>query len=145
MIAAISDFFDGYLARKWQVVSPIGTILDPLADKVMMISAYGSLAVAVHVPLYVSATVITRDLLILTVVCFCMLRGIDLEIKPLMSSKINTTIQIIFVITVVGCHCLSMVISHTEMLVGAVIVCLSTFISVADYLRKYYRIWKCNV
>ena len=36
IIAALTDYFDGYFARKWQVVSPLGTFLDPISDKIMV-------------------------------------------------------------------------------------------------------------
>ncbi|MDR1334689.1 MAG: CDP-alcohol phosphatidyltransferase family protein [Holosporaceae bacterium] len=138
VLAAISDFFDGYLARKWQASSSVGALLDPLADKVLMISAYGVLAFLAYVPFYVAVIVIARDLIILMAVCLCALLGINLEIRPLMSSKINTAIQMMFVIVVVGCCCLSMTMASTEMLITAGMVCLSTVVSAADYLRKYY-------
>lgn len=140
MLAAVTDFFDGYWARKWRAVSLAGALLDPFADKVLMISAYGILATTAQVPLYVAATVIVRDLLILAAVCLCALFSVRLEIRPLVSSKMNTTIQMIFVIIVVGCRCLSMTITSVEMLIGAGVVCLSTIVSGADYLRKYYGI-----
>jgi len=37
-LACITDFLDGYLARKWKVVSPVGTFLDPIADKIFIVS-----------------------------------------------------------------------------------------------------------
>ncbi|MDR0678082.1 MAG: CDP-alcohol phosphatidyltransferase family protein, partial [Holosporaceae bacterium] len=88
-IAAISDFLDGYLARKLRVSSTLGAILDPLADKVLMITTYALLTSVKFIPLYVTIIVIGRDILILSAVLLCKILSVDLKIKPITSSKIN--------------------------------------------------------
>lgn len=64
-IAIISDYADGYFARKWNQVSELGKVLDPLSDK--LIIALGSIALYFHygLPLWVVTLVIGRDVLIL--------------------------------------------------------------------------------
>jgi len=65
VIAIISDFADGYFARKWNQVSELGKVLDPLSDK--LIVAFGSIAIYLHfaLPLWVVVLIIGRDVLIL--------------------------------------------------------------------------------
>lgn len=64
-IAIISDFADGYFARKWSQVSELGKVLDPLGDK--LIVALGSIAIYFQfaLPLWVVILIIGRDVLIL--------------------------------------------------------------------------------
>lgn len=50
LIAGITDLLDGYLARKYKVVSVVGTVLDPLADKLMLLTALWCLAVIKEIP-----------------------------------------------------------------------------------------------
>ena len=65
--ASISDFLDGYLARKWNVVSDLGKILDPIADKVLMFCSYCIFAYDSSIPVWISVIVIGRDILILLI------------------------------------------------------------------------------
>jgi cardiolipin synthase len=136
VLAAISDFLDGYIARKFEASSEFGAMLDPLADKAFMLICYALFAEVKLIPIFVAVVVITRDLLILLTVALCKIRGVRLKIQPLLSSKINTTIQLIYIILVLGCNALLENIRYlTEM--GAVLVTFSTFFSGAEYVQKY--------
>ena len=135
-LAAVSDFLDGYLARRFHVTSDFGSMLDPVADKVLMTSTYTLLAYAKYIPPYVAVIVIGRDLLILTAVIVCKIRDIDLEICPLLSSKINTAIQLLFVILILACKSITINITWLERLCGLVIS-ISTIFSGVEYVRKY--------
>ena len=65
-LAAVTDWFDGYLARKLGQSSVLGAILDPLADKVLLISSYVSLTLLGLIPVTLLFLVILRDLVIVT-------------------------------------------------------------------------------
>ena len=72
VVAGISDGIDGYLARRFDMKSALGAYLDPIADKLLMMSSYLFLAVpsfpaAVKVPVWLAVMVISRDLLLMTV------------------------------------------------------------------------------
>lgn len=133
-VAAISDFFDGYLARKFKITSEFGAMLDPVADKVLMFVSYLLFAYEKIIPCYLAAVVISRDLLILTVVSICLLKKIKLKISPLMSSKINTTVQLAFVILVLTCKTFTINLSLD---VFVWFVCGMTVYSGLDYARRY--------
>jgi cardiolipin synthase len=137
--AAVSDFLDGYLARRWKVTSATGALLDPLADKLLMTISYAMLAVAGHMPLYLAATVIARDVLILLAVAICKQAIVSVSIEPLFSSKINTTLQLIFVIMTLSCKCFLINVPSLLVFCSAA-VWLSTVVSGVEYLRKYYWI-----
>ncbi len=138
-IAAISDFLDGYIARKFSVGSKFGAALDPLADKVLMTISYILFAIVNFIPMYVAIIVISRDVLILSAVIACKINNIALEMKPLMSSKINTTIQLIFLVVVLACKCVTLNIPYC-IDIGAVIVSASTIFSGVEYVQKYFWI-----
>lgn len=138
-VASASDFFDGYIARKFSVCSRLGAALDPLADKVFMINSYVLFAVLHFIPIYVSVVVVTRDILILLVVVACKLRNVSLEIKPIMASKINTAIQLFFLICVVVYRCVDVYVPYFIDILSA-IVSASTVFSGVEYARKYFWI-----
>lgn len=63
-LASITDFFDGYLARKWNVISDFGMVFDSLIDKVLVLSVFVLLAPLNILPLWMIAILVVRDLLV---------------------------------------------------------------------------------
>ncbi|MBY5034073.1 CDP-diacylglycerol--glycerol-3-phosphate 3-phosphatidyltransferase [Streptococcus gallolyticus] len=61
-LASITDYLDGYLARKWKVVSNFGKFADPMADKILVMTAFIMLVELGFVPAWVSAVIICREL-----------------------------------------------------------------------------------
>ncbi len=97
VLAGSSDGLDGWLAKRFGWVTRLGAVLDPIADKLLMTLAYGMLTWHGHIPLWLFAIVLGRDLLIvLGAVAYKMLFG-DVEMQPAMISKWNTAMQIVFV------------------------------------------------
>ncbi len=94
LVAGFSDFFDGALARKYQLRTRMGAILDPAADKFLMFFTYITLGYTQQLPLYVVALVVGRDVYIVLGYLFLKTQVNKVEIKPLRSSKINTFCQL---------------------------------------------------
>jgi cardiolipin synthase len=93
LLAALSDFADGYIARKFKVVSRLGAALDPIADKLNMFVATLLLAWQSLLPIWLAAAIIGRDVVIVAgVLAYRRFRG-PLEIKPTRLSKANTVIE----------------------------------------------------
>jgi len=103
LIAGISDGIDGFLARKFKQESELGTIIDPIADKLLMTTAFIILTLPnvlppvrhLPIPFWVTASVIGRDVLILTVA-----GGINIMtgfrgFKPSFWGKVSTLVQVI--------------------------------------------------
>ena len=94
--AGASDAVDGWLARR-RGSSFVGALLDPVADKALLMTMYVTLA-AVHVlPDWLAILVVFRDAVILGGVVVIALLGQPLMIQPLMISKVNTVLQIVLV------------------------------------------------
>ena len=93
LVAALSDLADGYIARKFKLVSTLGATLDPIADKLSMLVATVLLAWQTLLPLWLAVAIVARDIVIvLGAILFLLARG-RLEIAPTRLSKINTFIE----------------------------------------------------
>ena len=93
--AAVTDFVDGFLARNFGMASPLGALLDPLADKLFLVSSFivfalPSTPTAIHIPLWLVILTATRDLLIV-VVALVMALGLGIKaFPPSFLGKANT-------------------------------------------------------
>ena len=93
LIAAVSDFVDGYIARAMQLVSRLGAALDPVADKLNMFVATVLLAWQGLLPIWLAAAIIGRDIIIVAgVLAYRLIFG-PLDMKPTRLSKTNTFIE----------------------------------------------------
>nr|WP_245215291.1 CDP-alcohol phosphatidyltransferase family protein [Pararoseomonas baculiformis] len=92
--AGISDAVDGWLARVRNARSFIGAVLDPVADKALLVSVYVTLAIIGVLPDWLAILVVFRDLLIVGGLLLLALMGLRPAIQPLFISKLNTVAQI---------------------------------------------------
>ena len=137
--AAFSDFLDGYIARRLKVESALGKILDPLADKCLMITSYMVLGLMGLIPVWLSVIVIFRDVAIMLIICLCKYFGVKLKFRPLYSSKVNTTLQLIYVVLILACWYF-LIDVPSFVYICALIVGASTIYSAVDYAKNYYWI-----
>ena len=101
IIAGLSDILDGYLAKKNNWRSYLGSVLDPAADKILLVSLFLTLQSMDLIPLWLTLTVITRDLMIVFgLSLYRYFVGVP-KPKPTRISKLNTTIQLVFIIFVI--------------------------------------------
>lgn len=96
-IAGISDALDGILARCCNQGTVLGTYLDPIADKLLLTSAFVTLAVLEIIPGWLTVIVLTRDILIAIGFVVFAIRAIKVEIKPSVASKLTTLAQLLAV------------------------------------------------
>jgi cardiolipin synthase len=95
LAAGISDAVDGYLAKRFDLKTELGAYLDPLADKLLIVSVYIALGVREELPLWLVLAVVSRDVLILGGILLAWVLGHPVVIKPLAVSKANTAAQIV--------------------------------------------------
>jgi len=97
-IAGLSDAIDGFLARRFGWRTWLGGILDPIADKLLLMAGFLWLAFAGDVPIWLAALVIGRDLVIVSgaVAYYHLIGRFDASPSPL--SKLTTLAQIVFVL-----------------------------------------------
>ncbi len=102
LIAGVSDGIDGFLARHFDWRSELGAILDPLADKTLMIATYVLLGWQGHLPWWIAALVVVRDLVIIGGALAYQLLTRRLEMEPSVISKFNTVVQVALAVLVLG-------------------------------------------
>ncbi|GJL82869.1 MAG: CDP-diacylglycerol--glycerol-3-phosphate 3-phosphatidyltransferase [marine bacterium B5-7] len=100
IIAGVTDGLDGYIAKRFNFISRLGAILDPIADKMLIVSAYVMLAVLGDIPFWLFLLVGFRDLMIVGGYLILETLEGDVQMQPSVVSKINTFLQITLVIAV---------------------------------------------
>lgn len=102
---AVSDFVDGYLARHFGMASPLGALLDPAADKLLLVSTFivfalNSTPSNIHIPLWLVLLTVARDVLIV-VVALVMALGLGIKsFPPTLLGKANTFAEISTVVAI---------------------------------------------
>lgn len=133
VVAGISDGLDGYIAKRYGFVSQLGAILDPMADKLLLVSSYVMLTILGHVPFWLLLSVAFRDLIIVSgYVIYVTLRQ-PVQMRPSYLSKFNTFMQITLVVVILAQRAFGFGITPlTDLLVPTVL--LTTVGSGAHYL-----------
>ncbi len=136
--AGVSDAIDGFLAKRFGMASELGRYLDPLADKVLIVSIYVSLGIMDALPRWLVILVVSRDLLIVGGVIFSWLIDKPVSVKPHFVSKLNTAAQLLLVGLVLMALGFAFDAGVALKLLIAAVTIL-TLLSVAVYLRDWVR------
>jgi len=137
ILASITDGLDGYIARVRKEKTRLGAIMDPIADKLLIVSAYISLSIVtglpeyLKMPVYVPIIVISRDAIILLGALIIYLNNGKLDIKPTVLGKVTTTLQMITIVSVL------LQFIYSSWIWNAMIVL--TIVSGLDYIRMGSR------
>ncbi len=138
LLAALSDAIDGFLAKRFGWTSSLGKVLDPTADKILLVTVFLQCTWSGLLPAYIAAVAIGRDIMItLGAVVFRLWLGPIIE-NPSIISKINTGAQILLLVSVLiqrsyGFPSL-IIISDLMML-----VLITTLLSGGHYLVRFVR------
>ncbi|KXT77760.1 CDP-diacylglycerol--glycerol-3-phosphate 3-phosphatidyltransferase [Streptococcus sp. DD13] len=126
-LASFTDFLDGYLARKWKVVSNFGKFADPMADKILVMTAFIMLVEIGYVPAWVAALIICRELAV-TGLRLLLVENGGTVLAAAMPGKIKTFSQM-FAIILLLCH---------QFLVGNILLYIALFFTIYsgyDYFK----------
>lgn len=100
--AGVSDALDGLIAKRWHCITTLGTYLDPLADKALLVAAFVTLGLQGHLPLWLVILVVSRDLMIVGGAVLYQQLTRNLQLRPLLVSKLNTGVQILLIAVVLA-------------------------------------------
>jgi len=93
VLASVTDFFDGYIARSWNQMTVLGSILDPLADKMLMLAGFIGLIVLNRASAFAVFLILTREFFITGIRVVAVQQG--KSVASTMSGKIKTVLQMI--------------------------------------------------
>lgn len=100
-VAGVSDALDGFLAKHYGWTSRLGALLDPIADKALLVTCYGALTWTGLLPAWLLLLVVARDVVIVGGAVAYNFRIRRLEAEPTLISKLNTLLQILLVLLVI--------------------------------------------
>ncbi|MDP7119885.1 MAG: CDP-alcohol phosphatidyltransferase family protein [Arenicellales bacterium] len=104
LAAGITDGLDGWIAKRFGCVTRLGTVLDPIADKMLIVSTYLMLAVLGDIPFWLLLLIGFRDIIIVGVALILQTLQGSIQIQPSPISKVNTFLQISLVVMVMIEH-----------------------------------------
>jgi cardiolipin synthase len=134
--AGISDALDGYIAKRFDRRTRLGALLDPIADKALLVGVYVTLGIAGQLPHWLVILVVLRDVLILGGFALIQATTAPQHLGPLFVSKVNTSVQI----ALVGFVLARLGIGIDEVRVTAILIdaaALTTVMSGLSYLLRW--------
>lgn len=144
LLSGISDALDGFIAKRFNQKTLLGSYLDPIADKFLIVSAIVLLGYNGYVSIWLIIIIVSRDIAIFGAVIISWMLSTNLRIEPLIISKINTFLQLFYIVMTFA------VILNNEFLtelilsihdVTTYLIAVSTILSWLFYLR----VWLINV
>lgn len=141
LFLGITDWFDGFFARKFNAESLFGKIFDPIADKTLMIGMFATLGYLNAMPLAFIILCLTRDVLI-ALGGFAMMRSAYREnLSPTKASKINTFLQILCILTVTyRLHATS--VSSLFLFSETILIALTSLFTIASGMQYAKTFWR---
>ncbi len=137
VLAGLTDSADGLIARLFSQKSRLGAFLDPLADKILLIASFITLAIINRVPPWLTVIVISRDVLILLGVLILFLNKTDLVIRPSILSKMTTCLQLATVFVVLSKEQIALFVQFGDYIFW--ITGLLTISSGLHYMRYWFE------
>lgn len=143
LLAGISDAVDGFIAKRFNMSSELGALLDPLADKALIVSIYVSLGFTEALPRWVVILVVSRDILIVGGFLVAMLINRPMPVRPHPVSKLNTVAQIVLAGVALGSLGFSFDAGWAlPVLMG--LVTILTLLSIGFYVAEWIRHFGTN-
>ena len=143
VLAGITDGLDGLIARKLNQKTPLGAFLDPIADKLLLVSAFvvfslTTLDLTIRIPLWLTITVISRDVLLVISVLIINLTVGRRLFYPSIFGKATTAVQLTMVLTILVSNYREVRVPFFDILLYATL--LLTVLSGLGYLVQGFKI-----
>lgn len=138
VLAGISDALDGFIAKRFGMTSELGSILDPLADKALLMAIYVTLGIKGALPAWLVLLVVSRDVLLIGGTVLAWMLEMALTIHPSKVSKLNTLLQIVLAALVLA-ELAAIPAPYLSPMVLVWAVAVTTTLSGAGYLVAFSR------
>jgi cardiolipin synthase (CMP-forming) len=146
IVAGLSDGIDGYLAKRFNWISELGKLLDPLADKLLLVTVFVEAAWLGLAPWWLTSAVVARDVLIVLGAMVYRLWFGPLRGRPTISSKINTAMQLLYVMAMLVNTAMTFrrpevldALAHEVLDALAILVFMTTVFSGLNYMAVFTR------
>lgn len=136
LVAAVTDLFDGYLARKYNQITKLGILLDPIADKLLMSAAFISLVEIGLAPAWMIVVIISREFAVSGLRSIAAQQGIVIPASPLGKGK--TASQVVAISLLILGHQLGEFLFIAN--VALWIVVIFAIFSAVDYFVKFWKL-----
>jgi len=135
LAAAATDLLDGYLARRWKQVTTVGTLLDPIADKILITAALVSLVQTQHINAWMAILILGREFAVSGLRQIAVASGYTIKASEL--GKTKMVLQVVAISLVIGGIRWPDLVPFATIGMWAVVA--FGLISAADYFRKFWR------
>ena len=133
-LASLTDWADGYLARRRKQITPFGQLIDPLADKLLILAALFSLVQMELVDAWMATVIIGREFAVTVFRSIAYARGVVIPASPL--GKIKMVAEVVAI--------LALILGHEQLRefvvigkIGLWVVLVAALVSAADYFRRF--------
>ncbi len=139
ILASVTDYFDGYLARRYEVISSVGKLLDPMADKLLVMAALIMIVACPEgaVPAWMVVIILGREIMITSLRGAASAQGVVIEAEEM--GKYKTTLQIFAIVGL----CMHYTYFSIDFHFGGMYFLWASLIlsiwSAIDYLRKFWH------
>ena len=133
--ASVTDYFDGYLARKRQQVTTLGMLLDPVADKLLTSAAFISLVELKWVPAWMVVIIVGREFAISGLRNIASSEGFTIDASEL--GKIKMAMQVLAITLIILCNKFSWLHPFSKLALWLVVI--FALVSAIDYFRKFWK------
>lgn len=145
VIGAITDLLDGYLARLFDTQTNLGRMLDPIADKIFLVSSFFSLSFistpSFHVPAWFVYLLLFREFALLSGCVLLFVIRVNFEAQPIMWGKLATVFQILFILWIFSCYFFHWIPIKTYSISLILLAAYSIF-SLLQYIRVGFNYLK---